>query len=288
MSDLPFHQQQLEFSTHLAHNRIPLLDPFFQFLNYFDTPYFFFVLIPIMWLGYSYQWGIRIFYWYALNSLVNTLAKNFIHWPRPSTDLPEIGLFHPTDPGFPSGGAQICLFLGGLLIYYWRTRTAYILGITYILLISFSRLYLGVHYPIDILGGWALALILLALLLKTKEPLERFLSKKTRLSNLVLSQAIPLALMLFVQIPRIYYICGATMGVGLGIYFSLKNHLFLPNPKSLSESFIRSLIGIAMIFLTVLLWPANLPLFSKSFTIGLFISLAASPLCKLLYRPYNE
>src|SRR3990167_628111 len=104
MSNLPFHQKQLEFMTDLACNRIEFLDPFFRFLNYFDTPYFFFILIPVIWLGVSYKWGLRIFYWATLNNLIIMAVKNAIGWSRPSTDLPEIGLFHPPSFGFPSGG----------------------------------------------------------------------------------------------------------------------------------------------------------------------------------------
>lgn len=282
MSDLPYHQQQLDFMSDLAQNRLEFLNPLFEFLNYFDTPYFFFVLIPIIWLGYSYQWGIRIFYWFTLNSLVNSYAKKWVGWPRPSTDLPEIGLMHPHSHGFPSGGAQICMFLGILFIYYSRTRAAWIIGSIYILLISFSRLYLGVHYPIDILGGWAIALCLAALFIKLKDPLEKWLIKKGLFFSFLLSLLIPLFILLIDS--KTSYIMGSTLGVGIGTYFSLKNHLFLPPSKSLAEGVGRSLMGIAMIFLIVFLWPSSFPRFSQSFIAGLFMSLAASPICKWSFK----
>src|ERR1700682_4176658 len=107
-----WHQEQLQFMIDLAQNRIAFLDPFFRFLNYFDTDYFFFLLIPLIWIGFSYQWGIRIFYWLTLNNAVNSAAKLIVGWPRPNTEIPEIGMFHPTSFGFPSGGAQSCMFLG--------------------------------------------------------------------------------------------------------------------------------------------------------------------------------
>ncbi len=263
----------------LACNRIEFLNPFFRFLNYFDSLYFFFVLVPAIWLGFSYRWGLRIFHWFILNNLVNSFAKSAIGWPRPSTDLPEIGMFHPVSHGFPSGGAQVCMFLGGLLIYYWRTPTAWMIGVTYILLISFSRLYLGVHYPVDILGGWVIAWILIALFIATKNPLEKWLTQKGHFFCLILSLAIPSALMFIVQKPNIYPIMGLIMGAGLGSYFSLEYHLFLPPPKTLNEGIGRSFIGISILFLIVLLWPGEHS-FAKALTVGLFMSLAASPICK--------
>lgn len=263
----------------LANNRPEWLDPFFRFLNFFDTPYFFFVLIPVIWLGFSYKWGLRIFYWFILNNLVINWAKNAIGWPRPSTDLPEVGLLHPNSFGFPSGGAQVAMFLGGLLIYYWRTPTAWVIGIAYILLLSFARLYLGVHYPLDILGGWVLAWILIALFIFSKDPLEEWLVKKGLKFSLLLSLAIPLALILAFPKPSVYYPMGAALGVAIGTYFSLKNHLFLPKPKNLNEGIGRAFIGVAILFLILFLIPEEKTFFLP-FIAGLFMSLAASPICR--------
>ncbi|MGB7978170.1 MAG: phosphatase PAP2 family protein [Chlamydiales bacterium] len=283
MPHLPFHQEQLEFVTRLAGQRSELLDPFFRFLNYFDTPYFFFVLIPAVWLGISYQWGLRIFYWFTLNSLIINFAKNSIGWPRPSTDLPAIGLYHPSSFGFPSGGALICMFLGGLLIYYWRTRAAWVIGSLYIFLVSFSRLYLGVHYPLDILGGWIIAWVMLVLFITLNDRIEGWIAKKGLYFTLLLSLAIPLAVMIAFPLPSVYFVMGSTIGIGLGAYFSLQYHLFLPAPKNLSEGIGRAFIGVAILFLIVLLLPGEKS-FLKSLVSGLFMSLAASPIVRSMTR----
>lgn len=286
MPHLPFHEEQLKLMSDLACLRPETLDSFFRFLAFFDSPYFFFLIVPVIWLGFSYQWGLRVFYWFTLNHILNTYAKLIFGWPRPSTDLPEIGMMHPHTHGFPSGGAQIAMFLGGLLIYYWRTRAAYLIGGVYILLISFSRLYLGVHYPIDILGGWILAWILLSLFIYSKEPLEKWLHQKGLKFSLVLSLAIPLAIIVFVPNRWICYIMGSTMGVGVGTYFSLKYRLFLIDSKNLAEGISRSMIGVSILFVLILFLPGSQSIFS-SFLSGLFMSLAASPICKWLMNLFR-
>lgn len=262
----------------LVSHRISFLDPFFRFLNYFDSPYFFFVLIPALWLGLSYRWGLRIFYWGWISNLINSLAKYLFAWPRPSMDMPELGMFHPDSFGFPSGGAQTACFLGGILICYWKTRASWAIGLTYILLISFSRLYLGVHYPIDVVGGWFIALCLLSLFLITKKPLDHFFAAQPLFRTLLISLAIPLLLLWICPVAKIAYFTGGAMGIGLGTYISLKHHLFLPDVKRLATAVPRALFGIALLFLIVFLWPT--PDFSQAFAIAFFMSAAASPLCR--------
>lgn len=267
----------------LAESRVEMLNPLFRLLNYFDTEYFFFILIPIIWLGFSYRWGLRIFYWFSFNNLVLHFAKHMIGWPRPSMDAPEIGMLHPTTNGFPSGGAETSMFLGGLLIYYFRTKLAWIIGGVYILLISFSRLYLGVHYPLDVLGGWILGLLMLALFVKTRDPLESWLKRKGLRFCLGLSLAIPLGIMIAVPTSNTVFVMGACLGIGLGTFYSLQYRLFLPKPNNLNEALGRSFVGIVLLFCIVLLVPKSLR-FIQAFSAGLIMSVFASPICRWLMK----
>lgn len=63
---------------------------------------------------------------------------------------------------FPSGHAMVSMALAlTLIILLWPTRwrgAALLIGIPLVLLIGLSRLYLGVHYPSDVLAGWMASL----------------------------------------------------------------------------------------------------------------------------------
>lgn len=90
-------------------------------------------------------------------SLINVFLKTIFERARP--DLWE-RLVSELSFSFPSGhsAASIALALSVIGIL-WATKwryTALIAGAFYVLIIGASRMYLGVHYPTDVLGGWLL------------------------------------------------------------------------------------------------------------------------------------
>lgn len=91
-------------------------------------------------------------------AVMNVLLKLVFHRSRP--DLWQTIVTEHTY-SFPSGHAMASSALAmALMLAAWRTRwrwPAVILGVIYTLLIGFTRLYLGVHYPSDILAGWCIS-----------------------------------------------------------------------------------------------------------------------------------
>jgi len=88
-------------------------------------------------------------------TLANLFLKLVFERSRPElwTRLVEEQSF-----SFPSGHAMASMALGlTIVLLTWNTRyrtAATIAAVVYVLFIGFSRLYLGVHYPTDILAGW--------------------------------------------------------------------------------------------------------------------------------------
>jgi undecaprenyl-diphosphatase len=95
--------------------------------------------------------------------LASTLLKNLFERPRPSL-VPHLDEVYTSS--FPSGhsmlSATIYLTLGALLgrFVHERTLRAYFLIVALLLtfLVGVSRVFLGVHYPTDVLAGWAVGL----------------------------------------------------------------------------------------------------------------------------------
>lgn len=99
------------------------------------------------------------------------LLKNFIHRTRPDTVYVTNMRFDSFS--FPSGHSFGSFLLYGLLAYLGAKYLPYPFNIVSVLsagilifLIGVSRVYLGAHYPTDVIGGWILAAITLWLIIK--------------------------------------------------------------------------------------------------------------------------
>ena len=83
----------------------------------------------------------------------NGLLKNLVARPRPCWINPDVSLLvaMPKDYSFPSGHTLHCFIAATVLMCYDRRLGIPALGMA--LLVSFSRLYLYVHFPSNILAG---------------------------------------------------------------------------------------------------------------------------------------
>ena len=106
--------------------------------------------------------GASIFSNLVIVTILNQLLKGILQRPRPT----EFRIIEETGYSFPSGHSMVSMAFYGYLIYliYKFVKNKYIKWSLIILLsilictIGVSRIYLGVHYTSDVLGGFLISI----------------------------------------------------------------------------------------------------------------------------------
>ena len=105
-------------------------------------------------------WGSRLQAWFFALSVggamgLNLLVKLLFARPRPTLWLSIKPAFYYSFPsGHAMGAAAVVAALGFLLWQHRPQWLAWTLGALFVLGVGWSRVYLGVHYPSDVLAGW--------------------------------------------------------------------------------------------------------------------------------------
>ncbi len=155
--------EQIQHAIHAVHS--PYLTKFFLGITFLASPWFLLIaaLSITTYFAYTRKWYYEFVLPVALvgGALSTIVIKYLVAQERPSFAL--IKLY---DFSFPSGHATLSTIFFLLMLYFFGEkitskiyrRVFYGLLILAILGISFSRLYLDVHWLSDVLAGWALGI----------------------------------------------------------------------------------------------------------------------------------
>ena len=117
------------------------------------------ILMAIWWFGGFYAKAFTLLISVCGAAAVNMVLKEWVMRARPTLWTPSI-MEHSYS--CPSAHAMLTMALAASVVsLLWNTRwrrLSLLVGILYVFLVSLSRLYLGVHYPSDVLAGWLLGL----------------------------------------------------------------------------------------------------------------------------------
>ncbi|MBF9016937.1 MULTISPECIES: phosphatase PAP2 family protein [unclassified Oceanispirochaeta] len=135
----------------------PFLDHAAEYATMLGEEGVYILIIAVFYWAVSKKKGFIMASTLLISLFLNTFLKLIFHTPRPFEAIPDLQgkrLETATGYSFPSGHTQGASSFYATLIYLFKNRILRILCVLAILFVGISRLYLGVHWPVDVLGGW--------------------------------------------------------------------------------------------------------------------------------------
>ncbi|MDL2229935.1 phosphatase PAP2 family protein [Treponema sp. OttesenSCG-928-L16] len=243
------YQWGLELIRGIQTIKSPALTMVMKCLTALGSEYSLILLMLIIFWCVDEQKGFRLSIILVLSAWANGALKAFLKHPRPYDLDPSLALAHEPSFGLPSGHAQQSLLVPALMASWSGRKRYYILALVISLVIAFTRLYLGVHFPTDIFGGWILALIILAVCFTLGKYIDRLLINGSARVRIICSAAA--AFLMNALWPADTSLGGVLFGMGAGYSLMLKYFPFSAKTDAKGDRakavllFLRMLAGLA-------------------------------------------
>lgn len=139
----------------------PFLDMLFQLITMLGEDNFFMLVTAVIYWCISKEMGYRLGFICLTSAAVNQALKDVFRVPRIIGENGIRSLRVHTAEGFsfPSGHTQSTTSFWVFLMTYFKKLWLYAAGGIVIAMVGLSRMYLGVHTPVDILGGISIGMV---------------------------------------------------------------------------------------------------------------------------------
>lgn len=286
---------QTEFLQWITSYQNPLINQIVSFFAFAGTESFYILVIPLVYWCISKTIGFRFLYIVLGSLYVNMWIKASFPVKRPIgveginsifiESAQEVSQF-PND-SFPSGHAQGASTFWGYLSYQIRNTAFWIFAGLMILFTALSRLYSGLHWPTDVIGGILFGIILLIVGIILTPVIESL----TRPFQWTLAIIFPIVMVVLFHEPEGIKISGILLGAGIG-YLLEQDFLRMNLHAQVWRKAIAYIIGITgllliqrglkLVFPETLLWD-----FIRYSCIGIWATLIA-PYIFVISRLYSR
>jgi membrane-associated phospholipid phosphatase len=165
-----------------------------RFFSYLGNEEFFLLILPLVYWSVDSALGLRVAFILVTSNLFNHIGKLIFAGPRPYWLSSHVRALWLTETGFgvPSNHAQTAASVWGTFAAYSKRTWIWVVAIMIIFLIGFSRLYLGVHFPHDVIIGWLIGALILWAFMRFWEPVGVWVGQKTLHQQILISFGVSL------------------------------------------------------------------------------------------------
>ncbi|PKL18002.1 MAG: phospholipid phosphatase [Spirochaetae bacterium HGW-Spirochaetae-5] len=225
--------------------KTPFLDKLFQYITMLGEENFFILIACwFIWCGDKIA-GRRVGWIFLSGSILNGALKDIFHISRPIGNENIVSLRTETAGGysFPSGHTQgTTMFWAGVMKIF-RKPALYIAGSIIILLVALSRMYLGVHWPQDVIGGIVFGIIWVFI--------ADYIWCRFEIAKSIYKIGIAVAIMVLCTFlfkeDHIVKSAGAATGFLIGIFLEDKYIKHISSDRIIS-TLIKMIFGLAVLF----------------------------------------
>ena len=165
-----------------------------RFFSYLGNEETFLLVLPLIYWSVDSALGLRVAFILVTSNLFNNIGKLIFAGARPYWVSSHVRALWTTETtfGIPSGHAQNAVSVWGMIAAYNKRTWIWVAAIAVIFLIGFSRIFLGAHFPHDVVFGWLLGAVILWAFMRFWDPIEAWVSKKTLSQQILIAFAVSL------------------------------------------------------------------------------------------------